>query len=263
MLYLYYINNKLKRMIKLKNKKRKNNNVGKVTILLSFIMIMIVSIYALISSDAFNSKFINIQGNKNIPDEEVINTLNIREDKNIFMYNINEMEEVLLTNKYIKSATVQRKFPNGFDIIINERKISSIIKDENKYAYIDEEGKLIEEINNVDEENSPYIIIELDYNITDNKSIDFDDKENETRIPYLLSCIRQENLGKKLAKITLDDSEIMNIYTKEGITVLMNNDVNIDYNVSRMSAILADLQGRKETSGTVDLTAGNHAVYTP
>ena len=92
-------------------RKTKNTNVSKVTIILSLSIMGIIFIYTIINSNYFYSKNINISGNKNISNEEIIDFLNIKKDKNIFMYSISSMEEKLLSNNYIKDVKIERKIP--------------------------------------------------------------------------------------------------------------------------------------------------------
>ena len=48
-----------------------------------------------------------INGNKYIKSEDIIKILDIKDDKNIFRYNINNMEKILLSNKYIVLSIIR------------------------------------------------------------------------------------------------------------------------------------------------------------
>ena len=82
-----------------KNKKR--INTSKVVIIFSLILIVVIVLYTSLNSGIFNSDNIEIEGNKYVESEYIIKALEVNNNKNIFRYNIKDMEEILLNNKYI------------------------------------------------------------------------------------------------------------------------------------------------------------------
>ena len=85
-----------------KNKKR--INTSKVVIIFSLILIVVIVLYTSLNSGIFNSDNIEIEGNKYVESEYIIKALEVNNNKNIFRYNIKDMEEILLNNKYIKNS---------------------------------------------------------------------------------------------------------------------------------------------------------------
>ena len=112
-------------MKKQKSKKKVNN--GKLVILFSFLLIIVIALYAILNIGIFNSKNTVIKGNNYIDKDYIINLLEIKTDKNIFRYNINNMEKLLLNNRYIESVKIKRLLPNTIKISIVEKEISAIL----------------------------------------------------------------------------------------------------------------------------------------
>ena len=83
------------------SKRIKKVNNSKVVIIFSFLLIIVMLLYTVLNSQILNSKNIEINGNKYVKSEDIIKILDIKDDKNIFRYNINNMEKILLSNKYI------------------------------------------------------------------------------------------------------------------------------------------------------------------
>ena len=83
-------------------KNKKKINTSKVVIIFSFLLILVIILYTALNSRLFNSENVEIEGNKYVNDDYIINTLDIKNDKNIFRYNIKDMKKKLLTNKYIE-----------------------------------------------------------------------------------------------------------------------------------------------------------------
>lgn len=243
-------------------KNKKKINTTKFMILLSFMLMIIIFMLLLLNSSLFNSSNINIEGNKRISTNEIIKILDIKEDKNIFMYNTKQMEESLMNNNSIESVKVKRYIPNKLQILVIEKEIVAILKEGENYCYIDSKGNLIQQIKELDS-NEKNIVIEYKYNLTKDKRIEFQNEETKKRLLYLLECVRENNLHKKINKINFKKNDIINIYTNDKIEIILPNDNKIDYNITMASSVLSDLQGKHIKGGTVDFTCGNNPIYSP
>ena len=222
-----------------KNKKR--INTSKVVIIFSLILIVVIVLYTSLNSGIFNSDNIEIEGNKYVESEYIIKALEVNNNKNIFRYNIKDMEEILLNNKYIDKVEIKRLLPNTLKVSIIEKEIVANLYNEEIYCYIDKEGNFIDEIDENNKDNE-VITVHIDYNKTDSQEIKFKNEENKKRLLYLLEYIKEEG-----------------IY----INILLNSDEELKYNISRLAMILADLQNKKQKGGEIDLSTGKYALYRP
>jgi len=118
-----------------KNKKR--INTSKVVIIFSLILIVVIVLYTSLNSGIFNSDNIEIEGNKYVESEYIIKALEVNNNKNIFSYNIKDMEEILLNNKYIDKVEIKRLLPNTLKVSIIEKEIVANLYNEEIYCYID------------------------------------------------------------------------------------------------------------------------------
>lgn len=246
----------------MKKKRKRRVNTSNLMILLSFLLMMTIGMYSILNSSLFNTNKVEVKGNKNVEKDEILKDLDIRKDKNIFMYNIENMEKLVLENPYIEEVQVKRKLPDKLQILIKEKEIYAIIKDKDNYCYIDKEGNCIEKIKEISNEESS-LIVDIDYIIDENNNIEFKDEETKEGLLYLLECLRENNLDKKIVKVNYEKDDIINMYTKDGIKIILGNDKDLDYNISRMGYIISDLQDDVKRKGTIDLTYENYAVYKP
>ena len=153
-----------------KNKKR--INTSKVVIIFSLILIVVIVLYTSLNSGIFNSDNIEIEGNKYVESEYIIKALEVNNNKNIFRYNIKDMEEILLNNKYIDKVEIKRLLPNTLKVSIIEKEIVANLYKEEIYCYIDKEGNFIDEIDENNKDNE-VITVHIDYNKTDSQEIKF------------------------------------------------------------------------------------------
>lgn len=243
-----------------KNKKR--INTSKVVIIFSLILIVVIVLYTSLNSGIFNSDNIEIEGNKYVESEYIIKALDINNNKNIFRYNIKDMEEILLNNKYIDKVEIKRLLPNTLKVSIIEKEIVANLYNEEIYCYIDKEGNFIDEIDENNKDNE-VITVHIDYNKTDSQEIKFKNEENKKRLLYLLEYIKEEGIYKKIDNIDMTKPNSINMITKEEINILLNSDEELKYNISRLAMILADLQNKKQKGGEIDLSTGKYALYRP
>ena len=243
-----------------KNKKR--INTSKVVIIFSLILIVVIVLYTSLNSGIFNSDNIEIEGNKYVESEYIIKALEVNNNKNIFRYNIKDMEEILLNNKYIDKVEIKRLLPNTLKVSIIEKEIVANLYNEEIYCYIDKEGNFIDEIDENNKDNE-VITVHIDYNKTDLQEIKFKNEENKKRLLYLLEYIKEEGIYKKIDNIDMTKPNSINMSTKEDINILLNSDEELKYNISRLAMILADLQNKKQKGGEIDLSTGKYALYRP
>ncbi len=243
-----------------KNKKR--INTSKVVIIFSLILIVVIVLYTSLNSGIFNSDNIEIEGNKYVESEYIIKALEVNNNKNIFRYNIKDMEEILLNNKYIDKVEIKRLLPNTLKVSIIEKEIVANLYNEEIYCYIDKEGNFIDEIDENNKDNE-VITVHIDYNKTDSQEIKFKNEENKKRLLYLLEYIKEEGIYKKIDNIDMTKPNSINMGTKEDINILLNSDEELKYNISRLAMILADLQNKKRKGGEIDLSTGKYALYRP
>ena len=243
-----------------KNKKR--INTSKVVIIFSLILIVVIVLYTSLNSGIFNSDNIEIEGNKYVESEYIIKALEVNNNKNIFRYNMKDMEEILLNNKYIDKVEIKRLLPNTLKVSIIEKEIVANLYNEEIYCYIDKEGNFIDEIDENNKDNE-VITVHIDYNKTDSQEIKFKNEENKKRLLYLLEYIKEEGIYKKIDNIDMTKPNSINMSTKEDINILLNSDEELKYNISRLAMILADLQNKKQKGGEIDLSTGKYALYRP
>ena len=246
----------------MKSKKRKKRvDSSRIIIALSFLFMIIIGLYTFLNSDIFNIKNIQIQGNNKVSDEIIEQYLDVKYDKNIFIYSTKKIKKSLEQNTYIETVSIKKIFPNTIQVNINEKGIVALIKDENKYCYIDNNLNVIDRLNEIDK-NEKAIIIETEYDLNNENIIKFENDDIKKGLIYLMECISNNNLSKKIKKINYQQ-DIINMYSIDGTNIILENNNKLKYNISKVSSILVDLQTRNNKGGNIDLTSYKYAIYTP
>jgi cell division protein FtsQ len=124
-----------------KNKKRINVKIIKYLFLS---ICIIAAIVAIMTSSLFNIKNITVVGNEKITENEIISLSGIVLDENIYKTILDNAENKILENSYIKSVKIKRKLPSSVEITIEERETNFMIEYGSSYVYINNQGYILE-----------------------------------------------------------------------------------------------------------------------
>ncbi|WGX75876.1 FtsQ-type POTRA domain-containing protein [Paraclostridium bifermentans] len=224
-------------------------------------MLVILFIYICISSSIFELKQINVDGNSKITKSDIIKIGDIETGKNIFKYNLNDVEKKILGNPYIKYVKVSRKFPNKLVITIKENSEYAIIKEGASYIYIGENGLILSEQKDIKNKNIPLISgIEIKNKKLNTKVKINSDKSND--IILAIDTLKKNNMSRKVESIKINKNK-MYMKTDDNTNIVLKIDEDIEYNINRLKAILVDLKSNNKKGGNIDLTSKEQAIYSP
>lgn len=244
----------------MKKNKCKLNKRGKFAIY-AFILLVILFIYICISSSIFELKQIDVDGNSKITKSDIIKIGDIETGKNIFKYNLNDVEKKLLVNPYIKYVKVSRKFPDKLVITIKENSEYAIIKEGASYIYIGENGLVLSEQKDIKNKNIPLVSgIEIKNKKLNTKIKINSDKSND--IILAIDTLKNNNMSRKIESIKINKNK-MYMKTDDNTNIVLKIDEDIEYNINRLKAILVDLKSNNKKGGNIDLTSKEQAIYSP
>lgn len=244
----------------MKKNKCKLNKRGKFAIY-AFILLVILFIYICISSSIFELKQIDVDGNSKITKSDIIKIGDIETGKNIFKYNLNDVEKKLLVNPYIKYVKVSRKFPDKLVITIKENSEYAIIKEGASYIYIGENGLVLSEQKDINNKNIPLVSgIEIKNKKLNTKIKINSDKSND--IILAIDTLKNNNMSRKIESIKINKNK-MYMKTDDNTNIVLKIDEDIEYNINRLKAILVDLKSNNKKGGNIDLTSKEQAIYSP
>ena len=244
----------------MKKNKCKLNKRGKFAIY-AFILLVILFIYICISSSIFELKQIEVDGNSKITKSDIIKIGDIETGKNIFKYNLNDVEKKLLVNPYIKYVKVSRKFPDKLVITIKENSEYAIIKEGASYIYIGENGLVLSEQKDIKNKNIPLVSgIEIKNKKLNTKIKINSEKSND--IILAIDTLKNNNMSRKIESIKINKNK-MYMKTDDNTNIVLKIDEDIEYNINRLKAILVDLKSNNKKGGNIDLTSKEQAIYSP
>lgn len=240
-------------------KKRRKINTNKLMGILFFSLLLTLGTCFFLKSDFFFLQKVVISNNKYLSNEEVNNLLNLDKNKNIFLYDLRDLENRVKESNYVKDCKIKRKMPNKLIVDIKEKGIIGPLYNGQTYCYVDSQGKFVDELKEIKNDE---LVISIDYTLNE-KSIRFNNKNEKNELLTLYNKLNEEKILTQIKTINFRKNSEIIMNGKTGLTICLNKDNNIEKNVDKLNKVLIDLQNRKELYGKIDLTYNNYILYSP
>ena len=192
---------------KIEKSKKKRKLILKVIKWLTLLAIIIGgTIYAMLSP-IFNIKEVEVIGNSKISSETIISLSGITIDQNMFSFRTSNVRESIKNNAYIDTVEIHRDLPDKISLVVTERKTTYMIKFGNAYAYINNQGYILEI---TDKEEAVPIITgyeTLDENIQEGNRLNTEDLEKLNDVLKIMEAASSSgnNLKNLITKIDISD----------------------------------------------------------
>ena len=247
-----------KKQAKILKKKKKIKRIIKTIILLALIIGGFC--FALISP-IFNVTEINVTGNEQISSDTIISLSQLEIGQNLFRFNRIKVSNEIKTNAYIENVKIQRKIPNKIEITIEERKRDYNVEFLNGYAYINNQGYILE----IAEQKLELPVIKgistPQEQIVEGNRLDDEDLEKLETVIQIMNICKDYELDTKVSTIDITNKSnyIINM-DEEKKTIQLGNDSNLRNKILYVPAILTE---NKEKEGTIYLNGDINGDFKP
>lgn len=245
-----------------KNKKDKNNsdeNNPKIRNKIAIIFLIIAILVILFGSSLFNIKNIVIVGNQKISQETVISLSGLELYKNIFKFNKLSVIEKIEENAYIENVKISRKLPSTVEITIEERIPKYMVQIGESYAYINNQGYILEITN--EKINLPILTgISTDLsNIKLGERLNVEDLKKLDTVIKIYETSNSNGIADLITKIDISNDKNYCIFLEtEGKTVYLGDCSNLNTRILTLKSVLEASSGKAgEIFLNVDLNSEN------
>lgn len=215
-----------------------------------FILCCLAVLFVL--SPVFNIREINVLKNERISKESIIGLLNVKGDTNILKENNKIIKEKLKVNPYINvdKTTIRRILPSTLIISISEREIEYLLEFGNVYAYIDNEGNILEISSQDIKEKLKLKGYETPIDtIKEGNKLMEKDITKVKDITQILKVAKNFELDDKITSIDIkNDNDYILYMDEENKSVHVGNIESLD---TKMLYVKAILEKEKENDGEI------------
>ena len=226
----------------LKKKKR-------IKLMLKFTALLIIIIAGIIFalvSPIFNIKEIDVSNNEQINAETIISLSQLNLGQNIFKFNKNKVNKNIKTNAYIESVEIKRKLPNKVQIQIEERKQEYNVEFLNGYAYINNQGYILQ----ISEEKQALPTIQgistPDEQIVEGNRLNSEDLEKLEVIIQIMNICKNYELDNKVTNIDISTKDEYTLYLEEEKkTIYLGDKSNLSNKMLYVQVIIEENRGKE------------------
>jgi len=225
----------------LKKKKR-------IKLMLKFTALLIIIIAGIIFalvSPIFNIKEIDVSNNEQIKTETIVSLSQLNLGQNIFKFNKNKVNKNIKTNAYIESVEIKRKLPNKVQIQIEERKQEYNVEFLNGYAYINNQGYILQ----ISEEKQALPTIQgistPDEQIVEGNRLNSEDLEKLEVIIQIMNICKNYELDSKITNIDISTKDEYTLYLEEEKkTIYLGDKSNLSNKMLYVQVIIEENRGK-------------------
>lgn len=254
----YKATSKLNKQKELELKRRKKRKITMIVIILLAI-ITAICVY-LLTAEVFNIQEIEIEGNQQLPKEEIQELSEVKIGDNIFSTLEIVVRVKLKQNGYIKDITLEKSYPNKIKIIVEEReKEYQVLTETGCYVYIDGQGYIIDY--SLEKLEIP-TITGMEYseaNIQKIKRLEEKDLEKMENILHIMQQAEKIEIVNQVQQIDTKGEYILHL-NSDSIIINLGDATNLN---NRMYYVKAIMQKENGNSGTIYVNGNLNEGFVP
>lgn len=234
-----------KKQAQIERKKKKIKRIIKWTTI--FLLIIGGIVFALVSP-IFNISDIEVNNNNQIATETIVSLSQLQVGQNLFRFNKSKVEKEIKTNPYVESVSIKRKLPNTIEITIEERNRNYNVEFLNGYAYINNQGYILE----ISEQKLDLPVIQgistEQEQIVEGNRLNAEDLGKIETVIQIMNICKNYELDQKVSSIDITNKSDYIIYMEEEKkTIHLGDESNLSNKMLYVPTILSENQGKEGT----------------
>lgn len=233
--------------------KKKNIKLRRAVAVLILIVIILATLVLILLSDLFNIKKITVKNNSKISENEIIEKSQLAIGQNMFKTFSKAIKEGIKTNPYIDDVKVKKKLNGEIEIEVKERVATYMLQCETGYAYINNQGYILEFTEVLAE--LPIIKGYKTQDITLGNRLITEDLEQLDTVIQIIEAAKSNNISDKIYAIDISKPHdfVLEIPSEEK-TVQFGDKTNINVKILWIQDLLNETKG---TPGEIVLNVPN------
>ena len=213
-----------------KGNKKYNIKLRRIIAISCLILVLIVLIILILFSSLFNIKKIIVINNSKVSTEEIIQSSGLQIGNNMFKTLNSTIKNGIKTNAYIENVRISKKLNGEVIITVEERTPTFMLKMDEGFAYINNQGYIVEISNEVLQ--TPIILGYTTEDINPGNRLNRQDLENLEIVIQIFESAKSNNIDQIITEINISDNNnyILQI-PSEGKSVQFGDSSNINVKI--------------------------------
>lgn len=210
----------------------------------SLLVLLLGAITLFLLSDLFNIKEIIVVNNSKITALEIKELSELQVNENMFKFMEMNVTKKIKQNPYIESVDIHRKLNGTIEIEVTERVATYMLVLEEQYAYINNQGYILEITGEVLE--VPTITGYTTENIEPGNRLEQKDLEKLNTVIQIMKVAKEKELDSKITNINIEDENDFKLTMEsENKIIHLGNSNKINDKFIMLKAVLEDTVDEK------------------
>ncbi|MCI8470750.1 MAG: FtsQ-type POTRA domain-containing protein [Clostridia bacterium] len=232
-----------------RKRKKKSKIIKRIIKLVLLVGIIIGTVVFAMVSPIFNIKNIQVMNHEHVNSDTIISLSELKMEENIFRFNSSIVAKKIKENAYIKNVKIHRKLPSTIQIEVEERKHSYSVDFLGKYAYIDNQGYILE----IAEDSKQMPILQgietPEEQVVEGERLNKEDLEKLEDIIKIMNATKEYDLDSKVTSIDISKKNEYSLYLEqEKKKVYLGDNTNLSNKMLYVNAIIEE---EKEKTGEI------------
>lgn len=233
-----------KKIEKNKKENKKNSFIKNVIKWTSLLCALVAAFIFFMMSPLFDIVEVNVTGNQAISKESIISISEIKIGENIYKTSKRKIEEKIKRNAYIDDVEIKRILPNKIELTVKERKATYMLQYANSFAYINNQGYILEI--NQQKLELPIItgFITSQEELKVGSRLQAEDLNRLETVLKIVESINANGIESKINRIDIANNQNYTFYMEEEKKIVYLGDAsNLSSRMLYLKAALEDTKG--------------------
>ena len=225
-------------------KKKRTKRILKWT---SIIVLVIIGLIFTLTSPLFNISKIEVKNNNALSEEKIISLSGLSKGQNIFRFLKSDIEKNIKEDNYIEDVKIDRQLPGTVVIEVKERNRDFSVKFLNGYAYINNQGYILE----ISDNEAGAVILQgietAEENITPGNRLDNTDLKKLEVVIEIMAIAKENEIDSKIKTIDISNKNDYILYLEDNKTADLGDSSNLTTKMLYIKKIMEAEEGKEGT----------------
>lgn len=229
---------------RVEKKKKRTKKILKWT---SITVLIIVGLVFTLTSPLFNISEIKVENNNALSEEKIISLSGLTKGQNIFRFLKSDVEKSIKEDTYVEDVKISRSLPGTVVIDIKERNRDFSLKFLNGYAYINNQGYILEIADNDIGTTVIQGVETAEENIVPGNRLDTNDLKKLEVAIQIMTIAKENEIDSKIKTIDISDKNEYILYIEGNKTADLGDSTNLTTKMLYVKKIMELEEGKEGT----------------
>ena len=223
---------------------------------------LMLAAWLLLANFVFVVRRVEVRGNEKVPAEDVIRVSGLPLGKFLGKVREQDVAQRLLRDGRMQLVDLQMRLPDKIVLVVSERKSAAMAVYAGKIVILDEECVVMELSNSTPEQTVLYVS-GLGVSAVSVGSVVQAPEDQIAAVRAVLQALQTQNAMGYVSELNVENVDMLYLYSRTGIKIILGSEEQMERKIAWTTSALQDLENRGETKGTLDVSSGSMADFSP